>query len=54
MVRVGVQVVFFFRSRVAESDQLIEVDVFPVPHFVYEALWKYGEAGTDKHLFAGL
>ena len=51
MVRVGVQVVFFFCSGVAERDQLVEVDVFPVPHFAYEALWKYGEVSTDKHLF---
>ena len=37
----------FFCSRVAEGNQLIEVDVFPVGHFVNQAFGKNGEACTD-------
>ena len=40
----------FFSSRITEGDQLIEIDVLPVGHFVDQTFGKDRETGNDVHL----
>lgn len=46
--------IIFFGSGIAKWDQFVEVNIFPIHHFVDQALGEDWQALCNKHLFGGL